>query len=149
MEKTNISWADFQSDIDTCISQIKNKSFDLVIGLMRGGSIPATIISNRLNIPLRMMGIKSYTNDNKQSEISLYQTCYDSIVNVLSERKNVLIVDDLSDSGETFRFAANNYKYYFDNVYTLAPYLKEGTSLEPDFYSRRFEKDTWLVFPWE
>ena len=87
MEKTNISWADFQSDIDTCISQIKNKPFDLVIGLMRGGSIPATIISNRLNIPLRMMGIKSYTNDNKQSEISLYQTCYDSIVNVLSERK--------------------------------------------------------------
>jgi hypoxanthine phosphoribosyltransferase len=116
---------------------------------MRGGSIPATIISNRLNIPMRMMGLKSYTSDNKQSEILLYQTCYDSIINMLAERKNVLIVDDLSDSGDTFRFAVDNYKYYFENVYTLAPYMKEGTSLEPDFYSRRFEKNTWLVFPWE
>jgi hypoxanthine phosphoribosyltransferase len=149
MEKTIINWQEFQNDIDTCISQIKNKKFDLVIGLMRGGSIPATIISNRLNIPMRMMGLKSYTSDNKQSEILLYQTCYDSIVNILTERKNVLIVDDLSDSGDTFRFAVDNYKYYFENVYTLAPYMKEGTSLEPDFYSRRFEKNTWLVFPWE
>ena len=149
MEKTIINWQEFQNDIDTCISQIKNKKFDLVIGLMRGGSIPATIISNRLNIPMRMMGLKSYTSDNKQSEILLYQTCYDSIINMLAERKNVLIVDDLSDSGDTFRFAVDNYKYYFENVYTLAPYMKEGTSLEPDFYSRRFEKNTWLVFPWE
>ena len=31
MEKTIINWSDFQSDIDTCISQIKNKAFDLVI----------------------------------------------------------------------------------------------------------------------
>jgi hypoxanthine phosphoribosyltransferase len=149
MEKTNISWMDFEVDINTCISQIKNKSFDLIIGLMRGGTIPATIISNRLNIPMRTLGLKSYTSDNKQTEISLYQTCYDSIVNMLQQRKNVLIVDDLSDSGHTFQFAVDNYKYYFENVFTLAPYMKEGTSLVPDFYSKRFEKDTWLVFPWE
>jgi hypoxanthine phosphoribosyltransferase len=148
MEKVIITWNDFESDINCCINQL-NKKFDLIIGLMRGGSIPATIISNKLNIPLRMLGLKSYTNDNKQSDIVLYQTCMDSIVSIIDQRKNLLIVDDLSDSGNTFQFAVDNYKYIFDNVYTLAPYTKTGTSLVPDFYSRQFEKDTWLVFPWE
>lgn len=149
MEKIFLTWEAFQSDIEKCFEQIKDKPFDFILGLMRGGSIPATILSNKLNVPLRMFGIKSYTDNNQRDDITIYQTCRDSILNMKSDRKNLLIVDDLSDSGNTLRFAVDNYKYYFDNVYTLTPYVKEGTSFEPDFHSRRYEKDSWLVFPWE
>jgi hypoxanthine phosphoribosyltransferase len=149
MEKIFLTWETVQSDIEKCLDQIKDKSFDFILGLMRGGSIPATILSNKLNVPLRMFGIKSYIDTKQNDEITIYQTCRDSIINAKSNRKNLLIVDDLSDSGNTLKFAVDNYKYYFDNVYTLTPYVKEGTTFEPDFYSRRYEKDSWLVFPWE
>lgn len=149
MEKIFLTWETVQSDIEKCLDQIKDKSFDFILGLMRGGSIPATILSNKLNVPLRMFGIKSYIDTKQNDEITIYQTCRDSIINAKSNRKNLLIVDDLSDSGNTLKFAVDNYKYYFDNVYTLTPYVKEGTAFEPDFYSRRYEKDSWLVFPWE
>jgi len=54
--------------------------------------------------------------------------------------KNILIVDDIADTGITLK------KY--DNLYLTATlFYKACSSVKPDFYVEETTK--WIVFPWE
>ena len=60
-----------------------------------------------------------------------------------------LVVDDLSDSGTTFKYFTEMYDNMFGSIITASLYIKSGTGHIPDFYQREFDKGTWLEFPWE
>lgn len=65
------------------------KDIDFIIGISRGGLIPAVWISTRLNKPL----ITAYIN--KKDDVFLDRGEW-------IKKKNVLIVDDVIRSGKTF-----------------------------------------------
>ena len=73
--KTYLTWDDIESLINVLVNWVKEEQpqIDSVMGLPRGGLIPAVILSHKLNLPL-----------------------------VFKPTKNTLIVDDICDSGETF-----------------------------------------------
>lgn len=72
-----------------------HKSFfdqiDIVIGMSRGGLIPAVLVSTKLNKPL----VTAYIN--KKDEIFFDRSEW-------IKEKNVLIVDDIVRSGKTMNF---------------------------------------------
>ena len=136
--------------IDALVSKIKDFrgcNFNCVIGLLRGGYLPAEAISRYLGIPLVIAKLSSY-NDKVQGKIEL---C-DEIINRDLIKGNVLIVDDLIDSGNTLKFFTNHIKehYNVDSVKTAVLWSKEvKRNIEPDFYSIKVPGNEWIVQPLE
>lgn len=122
-------------------------NFNCVVGLLRGGYLPAEAISRYLGVPLVIAKLSSY-NDKVQGKIEL---C-DDIINRDLIRGNVLVVDDLIDSGNTLKFFVNHIKEHcnVDSVMTAVLWNKEvKRDIEPDFYSIRVPGDEWVVQPLE
>ena len=53
-------------------SRVKDGNFTNVLGIARGGLIPATVISYELDIPLLTCGVSSYSNKEK-NELNVSQ----------------------------------------------------------------------------
>lgn len=136
--------------IDTLVSKIKDFrgcDFNCVIGLLRGGYVPSEAISRCLEVPLAIAKVSSY-NDKVQGLISLW----DEIINKDLIKGNVLIVDDLIDSGNTLKFFVNYIKMHYNvnSVMTAVLWNKEvKRDIEPDFYSIKVPGNEWIVQPLE
>lgn len=117
---------------------------DYIVGLSRGGLIPATILSHMTDIPLVPVkySSKSGNGDNRNHD------------NVLPhiDGATLLIVDDISDSGNTLREVVDHYRYEGHTVRTAALYYKELANpvFVPDIVWKTIPEDgPWIVFPWE
>lgn len=66
--------------------------YDYICALVRGGTIPATMLSHKLNIP--MFTINCSLRDHKMLDAS-------NQVRWFLQTKKVLVVDDIIDSGES------------------------------------------------
>ena len=124
-KKQYITWEKFDRQVTKLASKIKN--VDYVVGVPRGGLILAVMMSHRL-------GIKHMTIDHleKLEEFNL---------NI--DNKNILIVDDISDSGQTL-------KHYKKQGYTTATIdVRNTTITKPDYYCNWIETPDWIVYPWE
>lgn len=146
-------WDTITKDAKAIAERIKSSGspFDLVIGLLRGGSIPATIISHHLDVPMMCIGIKTYDDQSKTGNVDAYQAAHGDIFNLKSKRsiQRVLVVDDLSDTGDTFKYVIKTYAHLFEEMQTAALYIKSNTTHVPDFYHASYDAQEWLVFPWE
>jgi hypoxanthine phosphoribosyltransferase len=125
VKKVYVEWEDLERDIDKIVSQVKE--VDYVVGIPRGGLIIAVMVSHRL-------GIKHMTVDHLEKLEEF---------NLDIDKKRILIVDDISDSGQTL-------KRYKKEGYTTATLdVRNSTVTVPDFYSNWIENADWIVYPWE
>ena len=127
---------------------------DIVLGLWRGGSIPAIAIHEYfnykgMNVESAVMITKSYTGINEQSE-EIYIDISSNVLKKLKNKNNILIVDDVIDSGNTIvtvlKYMVNN--NITGNIKTASIYYKPKLScILPDYYL--YDTDDWIVFPHE
>jgi len=118
---------------------------DVVVGVSRGGWLPARILSDLLENPnLANAKAESYTGiAQAKSEPSLTQ-CVSADVS----GKSVLIVDEVADSGKSLRLVAEHVSALgAREVKTATLFLKVGCPFKPDYFAA--ETDSWVVFPWE
>lgn len=71
--------------------------FDYVVGLSRGGLVPAVRLSHCLN--LELVPLRWSLRDHKARDVSELS----NILRDLSDDKKILMVDDLIDSGESIK----------------------------------------------
>lgn len=152
MKKEEVSWEYYFQLINRLIDIISNKAqekFDLVVGISRGGIIPALFMSHTWNIPLDVIVTSSYTKENKQSKLKIGKPSYLCFSDVTKESR-ILIVDELVDSGKTMKTVVNLYKKKgFKNLMTAVLFYKESSKFDPDYFAASEEKDTWIRFPYE
>jgi hypoxanthine phosphoribosyltransferase len=125
MEKNKLylSWKWVDAQINKIGDKLDGKKLEFVAGIPRGGLIPAVMISHAF-------GIKYIS--------------YSSAKALPGElRNNTLIIDDISDTGETL---ADAEKLGFITA-TLS--IRVGTKTLPHFYGELINDERWLVFPWE
>ncbi len=125
-------------------SKIKNsgEEFDAIVGIARGGWIPARILSDFLGVKrLISMQVSSYQDLTKNEVKSL-----DEYRPATSERK-ILLVDDVADTGSSLLFIKNRLTEVGAVCRTTTIYVKPWTNFWPDYYFR--EVTEWVVFPWE
>jgi len=122
MNKLYLTWEDIENQITDLAEQISKSRENIiaVYGLPRGGLIPAVLLSHKL-------GVK-YVN-----EWPLIKDLY--------HPDNVLIVDDICDSGKTLK--------EYNNHPTATLHYKSSAVTKPTFYSDITEEDVWIVYPWE
>ncbi len=110
---------------------------DLIVGITRGGLLPAVHLSHSLTIP--MVTLQWQTRDDETKEIN------DRIKFALDQNKTVVFVDDINDTGKTFKSIKEEYnggKY-------VSMVERCSTCFETDARSLRIDDNRWIVFPWE
>jgi len=121
--------------------KLKNLDDYTVVGVSRGGLVPAVLISQILNLrQVHSLGIQSYKNET-QSDVELYQ------VPNFSNMKKIILIDDLADTGNSFNITLKMLEG--KEVITAALFKKDKSSYEPICYAKNISSDYWLDFPWE
>ena len=109
-----------------------------IVGVARGGLIPAVMLSHMLNIPMETLGISF--RDNKVTHHTKFKPI---------KKAKYLIVDDINDSGTTFKVVTDIFKNRRLQHRTAALINKEKSDFDVDFYGEMFYHDDWITFPWE
>lgn len=149
--KQHYSWGQIEKYCKRALSVWRNDPPDVVIGLSRGGWVPAVIAAQHFSVrELYSIGLYSYPDSSEQpsGNITQYQNLPVNLRNI--NGRTILIVDDISDKGRTFEHVVNSLQtVYKCNVKTMSVFIKERTSFVPDYYYRIEPGEQWIVFPWE
>jgi xanthine phosphoribosyltransferase len=138
--------------LKTILSQIQEteSKYDCIIGIGRGGLIPAAMLGYKLDLKVYNLGISSYKGKTQTSSFTVYQDFY---FDDLSKGSRVLIVDDICDSGNTINFvrqrvsrAASVNEVECDYAALLT---REKAQDLVDFTGAVIEGDEWIVFSWD
>jgi len=115
------------------------------VGIARGGLIPAVRMSHIMdNILMRVMDVKFYTDIKEHTEMPRITVPLTEPV----EGKNVLIVDDVADTGKTLKVVREDIVKKGAKDVRIAVIAKKPQSIvDPDYYI--FQTDRWIIFPWE
>jgi xanthine phosphoribosyltransferase len=165
MNKIYYTWLDIEKQTQEILRQINLDRWrpDYVVGLTRGGLVPANLISQYLEC--RMETLKVSLRDDGQCESNLWMA-EDAFGHEMEKPKNILIVDDINDSGATLNWIREDWpsscfpkdkrwKQVWGNNVRVAVLVDNESSKNkiPISYSavdlNKAEKDCWIVFPWE
>lgn len=118
---------------------------DVIIGIARGGLIPAVRLSHILGeVELKVIDVKFYKGIDERAERPTITIPIHGDI----EGKKVIIVDDVSDTGKTLQVVIEEVKKRgAKDIKVACLAMKPWTSVVPDFYV--FRTDKWIVFPWE
>lgn len=133
-------------------SQIRsNTKYDTIVGIGRGGLVPAVIVSHSLGVPLVPV-MWQKRDGNTQYE----QVLREYVKGLSSDIENrILIVDDINDTGVTMLEVGNSLKNFLQVyekpaiVKTFTVYQKPSTKHPSDFFMEELDDDEWAIFPWE
>lgn len=140
-----INWTEYGNLADALAEKIRSQSetFDLIIGIARGGIPVAMVVSDHLNVKLDIINVKSYNGIAERSPPRILTTLTEAV-----EGKNVLLVDDLVDQGQTMATLST---YLRDQgpglLKTAVLFKKPWSTTDPDYFLEVVDK--WIVFPWE
>ena len=175
MKKIYYSWSDVEGQTLEIIRQISHDGWrpDYVVGLTRGGLIPANLISQYLEVPMETLKV-SLRDDTSGPESNLWMAedafGYDSnpgtTIKCNSDlKKKILIVDDINDTGATLNWIKEDWQasclpnderwanVWNNNVRFAVLVNNQGSEFKnPDYVGKVIDKrddDSWIVFPWE
>jgi hypoxanthine phosphoribosyltransferase len=142
-DKTYYDWIDYGYDM----KQVKDFEFDHVVGIYRGSLPMAVHISNVFEVPMSIVGFQ--TRDGKDNEPYMIHKTGEA-------PKQVLVVDDIYDSGYTMKKVIESLSHYrwISSTYPTEAYSIQGFCLfgkeNKLNVSYANEHDgSWIVFPWE
>ncbi len=130
-----ITWEQVHRDAKQLAQKLKEeKTFSAVIAIGRGGLVPAAILARELHIDL-IDTICLNTENNTDTIIK--KPCL--------EQKDLLIVDDISNNGNTLQVI----KSYFPEAHYACLYVKEKGKSHVQTFITEVSQETWIVFPWD
>ena len=106
MKKEYYNWENIEDMVSDIVQQIAvdgdNFKPDYVVGLTRGGLIPATMLSHYYQVPMHTLEIK--LRDHSVKPESNKWMAQDAV-----NGKSILIVDDINDTGDTLNWLKNDW----------------------------------------
>ena len=147
MEKHSVPYNEISFYSRMLARRIEEKTdISHVVGLARGGLIPATIMSYALDKPLLSYGISSYKGSKKTENFHVTQTF--SLVD-LPRNASLLVVDDICDTGDTMKHITQKLALADIKYTTACVYTKEKHKDWLDYFGLVVKDNKWIVFPWE
>lgn len=137
MGKKILTWDEYQNLITKINEAIDFSNIDLIIGLTRGGLVPAIQLSNKNDIKMLTLALSLRDNTN--------DSMYEKELSEIQKHDNILIIDDIYDYGKTVAKIKQDLPGKNLKFYTI--YSTDENAV--DYFSLKKEIDDWIVFPWE
>jgi len=118
---------------------------DVIIGVARGGMVPSRILLDLLETKdFASIQIEYYEGINQTKHKPILKQC----LNTTLTGKRALLVDDISDRGNSLLLAKNHLQQSGAKEIKIATlYAKPATITKPDYYEKL--TSSWIVFPWD
>ncbi|EQB74545.1 MAG: hypothetical protein AMDU4_FER2C00005G0043 [Ferroplasma sp. Type II] len=147
---TYVSWKEIEEWTKGIMKMVIENHYnpDIIIGIARGGLVPARMVADYLfkkdllSIKTEHWGLTATMNGKAVLREKL---------NYDVSGKKVLIVDDITDTGESMKLSYNYVKSLNPaDVKTTSMLYIDGSNYTPDFYGKGLSKEewAWFVFPW-
>lgn len=159
MKKIYYTWTQVQG---ACLEIARQMSVDdwrpdYIVGITRGGAVPAVLLSQYTGIPMRPLPVSLRDSGECLSDLAMAEDAFDG--------KKILIVDDINDTGATIAWIKHDWpsgcfpknKKWNDiwgkNVrFAVLTHNQSSKFKDPDYSVwtvNKKEEDCWLVYPWE
>ena len=143
-----VTWRQVEQLVEKLVARIRETGFrpDIVIAIARGGYVPARLVCDFMDIfnltSIRIVHYRAGTDMLNHARLSMPLA-------VDVRGLNVLVVDDVSDTGDTLQLALQHIESFRPVAIKLAVlHHKQVSSVKPDFYGRMIVKWRWLTYPW-
>lgn len=157
MKKQTLSWHDIEDLTETIIMKLKLDNWfpNIIVGLTRGGLLPATMLSHGLRVEMSALDV-SLRDSRLVTPVSDTR-----VLDWAWQGKKVLLVDDINDSGATFDWIKKdwiktlqiNADQWPGEIIKFAALIHNVPSMQPtDYYGRIINKEldpVWVEFPYE
>ena len=137
VQQKDLGWSYIQYQIDKICNEISGRNFDVVVGISRGGLIPAVMISHRLKLPLLTMTVTLRDNLARVQSLKI------------KKGEKALVVDDINDSGNTLTMISEFFKTRHIHAGYAVLQNKLSSNFSVDYYGTLQDNDNWINFPWE
>ena len=146
-----VHWDNIDRKVRDLAARLDNKKPDLIIGLGRGGLVPAVMLSHHLEVPMEALMWQTRDGDFR----SLNHLHDALVLHSYREGERILIVDDINDTGRAMlditkiveeRAQLNNWTYTYE---TAVLFERDTSAFKADYVAEQLEDDRWIQFPWE
>ena len=137
---------------------VENWKPDYIVGISRGGCVPAVMLSHYLDIPMHPLKVSLRDGGECVSDCVMAEDAF--------QGKKILIVDDINDTGATFNWIMNDWprsclpndpnwtSTWNNNVRfaVLVDNLSSECLVKMDYSGieiNKSENDVWVEFPYE
>ena len=135
-----MGWQTFEQEIKKLSEKIEFNNYhpDMIFGITRGGVVPARLLSSSLLVKdMICISVRKIGGERKV------------ITDILDDifGKNVLLVEDMLETGRSLIAAKNYIESKGAKVRTACLYIMPISEVQPDFYLNQINKP--VNFPWE
>lgn len=143
-----LSWRAVAGDAKKLSRMIQDSAYNphIVVAIGRGGLVPARILCDYMHIKdlttikVEHWGIAATPDEKAVIKFPLNADIKD---------KKVLLVDDITDTGDTLRVSIEYLKGFKPKGIRTAVLLhKTSSDVIPDYYVKKIAKWRWIIFPW-
>ena len=134
-----VSWDQLHRDSKALAWRLADKGpWRRIVTVTRGGMVPAAIVARELEVRLiDTVCVVSY-DDKEQGELTVLNE-------VGRDGEDVLIVDDLVDTGQT----AATVRAMLPLAHYATVYAKPAGRPQVDTFVTEVSQDTWIYLPWD
>ena len=165
MNKLVINNTEFKGCVVNIARQLAKDNWrpDYIVGITRGGLMPALLLSHYLDVPMHTLNV-SLRDSNSSPESNLWMA--EDAFGYDQPPKNILIVDDINDSGATLNWIMEDWQSgcfpegdgwattWGHNVRfaVIVDNLSSNCVRKVDYCAmevNKAENDVWVEFPYE
>jgi hypoxanthine phosphoribosyltransferase len=158
INKLHYSWQQVEGACLHLARQISldNWKPDYIVGITRGGAIPAVLLSQYMDVPMKPLHVSLRDNKDTVSDCSMAEDAF--------EGKKILIVDDINDQGNTIAWIKKDWQASalpghpnWQNIWgdsvrfaVITDNMSSNETVDYLVYEiDKSENDIWIVYPWE
>ena len=170
MIQTQLTWQDVEKQVqDLCRKlQLDQWHPEYIVGLTKGGLVHATMMAHYLDCRMETLNVSLRDGTGGESNLWMAEDAfgYSEGKSHPELRKNILIVDDINDSGATLNWIRQDWlsgcmpkdpawnTIWGDNIRVATLYNNAASkSITRVTYTakeiNKRQRDEWIVFPWE
>ena len=154
MKYSSYDQIDFLSGIKKIAKQVRDSGWypEYIVAMARGGAVAGVYLSHELDVPVIIVNLSTRHHWAEDIKADVKSPL---ISKILKEKMQVLIIDDIVDSGKTIKTLLDKWKVktYNDNQIKVASLIYNNTqSVKVSFYDKLIDRDlddSWYIFPWE
>jgi hypoxanthine phosphoribosyltransferase len=144
-----LSWETFISLCDRLFDKLPQDHYNIILCINSGGLVLGKLAKDYFGIPLAVITAKHY--EVSERDATGNAVALSGISTLGRIEGNVLLIDDLVDTGRTMFYVKEHLLDFYGNkinyIDTATIYVKPTSSFTPDYYVEGTTK--WIVFPYE